>query len=110
MQSQIIGNFKCTGKGNKKAQPCQSLLEIRWDNVYIRHSHRSYISFRCPVCGTQTNIKYSRYRAKQPSGLILPSKTDFYLMNGLDVERGRSKGGKDGADSSTTNESFKRWV
>lgn len=102
----VIGNFRCTGKGAKE-EGCMSLLEIRWDNVYIRHSHRSYISFRCPVCGTQTNIKYSKYRARQPSGLILPSKTDFYILNGIDVER--TKNVKD-TDSSATNESCRRWV
>ncbi len=77
-----IGNFRCSGKGNEPVDifipPCESLLEITWETIFIQHIFRkSKISFMCPICGNVTDINYKRYRPKQPHGLILPTRSVY---------------------------------
>jgi hypothetical protein len=74
-ENAVVGDFRCTGNGRKITNPCGSLLRIHWINVFMRHSsHKSKISFECPVCKTITDIKYSKYRVKQPKGYVLQSR------------------------------------
>lgn len=102
----IIGNFRCTGKGYSKPGRCKSLLQVTWGDVYIQHDKKSHITFTCPRCFTQTNIKYSKYRAQQPPGVILPSKTEYYIANGFSIERVCSERSERASDVS----SCRRWV
>lgn len=79
--TKVIGNFRCSGKGNiidPFVKPCKSLLQLTWENIYIRHLlHKSKLTFICPVCQNETDISYRHYRPQQPKGLVLPTRTEY---------------------------------
>lgn len=102
----VIGNFRCVGKRKKG---CGSLLRINWGSVFIKHSYNSSrLSFLCPVCGDETNIKYSKYRPLQPVGTVLPTKSQYLESKGIRLLHDSSPEQSDvGSDATATSKIWK---
>ena len=79
--NRILGEFRCSGKGNPPpkpfAKPCKSLLLLSWDNLYSQNNDLKQVVFVCPVCQYETNVDLSGFRA-QPPGFNIPEKDEYY--------------------------------
>ncbi len=83
--------YKCTGDGNG-GNGCKAILLVEEDDLFRTESHHydgsseSYTTFRCPECGTQTDIPSVDYRGP------LPSRNAWVARNGFVLREGRILG------------------
>ncbi len=61
----LVGDYECTGKGNK-GRGCGAILRIRTRDLYQTvcesYDDREYfITFVCPECATETDVKSEHY-------------------------------------------------